>query len=258
MPLDRPEVLVVGLLDGDHVRDLAGQVGEQVRRDVDRAPRRDVVEDDRRLAGGFGDGVGSGPEGRPGSACCSRGSRPARRGRRPSPRHAVSSTEWRVSLEPVPAITVARSPTSSRTASRRRSFSSSESVGDSPVVPATTRPCEPFSTRWRRQGAGRLEVERAVLLERRHHRRDHAREARHRPVVSRNPRRSGGKTADGRGTRTRGPGSRGGRLHTRGWVHGLPGEPVANPRRQSIAASLSLAYSRAGKASVSRRRSVAM
>ena len=45
-----------------------------------------------------------------------------------------------VSLDPVPAITVAESPTSSIAASIRRTFSSSESVADSPVVPATTSP----------------------------------------------------------------------------------------------------------------------
>ena len=54
-----------------------------------------------------------------------------------------------MSLEPVPQTIVARSPTSSLTASRRLSFSASERVGDSPVVPETTSPWEPFSTRWR-------------------------------------------------------------------------------------------------------------
>ncbi len=48
---------------------------------------------------------------------------------------------------PVPAITVARSPTSSTAASYSENRSSSESVGDSPVVAVTTRPSEPFSTR---------------------------------------------------------------------------------------------------------------
>src|SRR5215207_4707828 len=54
-----------------------------------------------------------------------------------------------MSLEPVPQMMVAPSPTSSRTASSSLSFSSSDRVGASPVVPATTSPCEPFSTRWR-------------------------------------------------------------------------------------------------------------
>ena len=45
-------------------------------------------------------------------------------------------------------MTVASEPISSRTASRSSIVSSSESVGPSPVVPATTTPCEPFSTRY--------------------------------------------------------------------------------------------------------------
>ena len=52
-----------------------------------------------------------------------------------------------MSYVPVPATTVARSPTASTAAANRSSFSSSESVGDSPVVPETTRPSEPWSTR---------------------------------------------------------------------------------------------------------------
>ncbi len=54
-----------------------------------------------------------------------------------------------MSFEPVPQITVARSPTSSVTALSSSSFSVSDSVGDSPVVPATTSPCEPWPTRRR-------------------------------------------------------------------------------------------------------------
>ena len=42
-----------------------------------------------------------------------------------------------------------RAPTSSSTASNSASFSSSVSVGPSPVVPASTSPSEPCSTRWR-------------------------------------------------------------------------------------------------------------
>src|SRR5947209_2762194 len=45
-------------------------------------------------------------------------------------------------------MTLARSPTASRAAAKRRSFSLSLSVGDSPVVPQTTIPSEPLSTRY--------------------------------------------------------------------------------------------------------------
>src|SRR5581483_6658472 len=59
----------------------------------------------------------------------------------------VRQTEWRVEYVPVAATTVARSPTAS-IAARIRSFRSlSESVGLSPVVPTTTSPSEPLSTR---------------------------------------------------------------------------------------------------------------
>src|ERR671924_2036487 len=44
-------------------------------------------------------------------------------------------------------MTAARSPTSSATFSNSASFSSRSSVGDSPVVPHTTSPSEPWSTR---------------------------------------------------------------------------------------------------------------
>jgi hypothetical protein len=54
-----------------------------------------------------------------------------------------------VSFEPVPAITVRSPPASSITTSSSASFSASLRVGDSPVVPATTTPSEPWSNRWR-------------------------------------------------------------------------------------------------------------
>src|SRR5690348_14384998 len=59
----------------------------------------------------------------------------------------VSAAECAVSYVPVPAITVARSPTASTAARKSSSFSSSLSVGDSPVVPQTTSPSDPLSTR---------------------------------------------------------------------------------------------------------------
>ncbi|CKT90606.1 Uncharacterised protein [Mycobacterium tuberculosis] len=44
---------------------------------------------------------------------------------------------------PAPAITRARSPTASKTARSSSIFSPSVVVGDSPVVPETTRPSHP-------------------------------------------------------------------------------------------------------------------
>ena len=73
-----------------------------------------------------------------------------------------------------------RTPISSSTASRSSIFSSSERVGDSPVVPATTTPCEPFVDQVRREPARALDVERAIVGERRDHRRQDSLERRHR------------------------------------------------------------------------------
>src|SRR6266508_2591757 len=56
-------------------------------------------------------------------------------------------TECAVEYVPVPATTFARSPTASIAAAKRPRRSSSLRVGASPVVPATTTPSEPFSTR---------------------------------------------------------------------------------------------------------------
>ena len=53
----------------------------------------------------------------------------------------VSSTLWRVSLLPVPAMT--GTVTASATHRQRSAFSPSVSTGDSPVVPATTKPSLP-------------------------------------------------------------------------------------------------------------------
>ena len=55
----------------------------------------------------------------------------------------VSSSDVRVSLPPVFAMTAARVPTASTTVPNNRTFSSSVSVGPSPVVPHTTSPVEP-------------------------------------------------------------------------------------------------------------------
>jgi hypothetical protein len=60
----------------------------------------------------------------------------------------VNCIDSAVEYVPVPAMTVARSPTAPTATRKSSSRSSSESVGDSPVVPATTSPSEPWSTRW--------------------------------------------------------------------------------------------------------------
>ena len=79
----------------------------------------------------------------------------------------------------MPAITVARSPTASTAAAYSSRRSSSVRVGDSPVVPVTTSPSEPLSTRCRASSPEPVVVDRAVLPERRHDRRqdlaEHAR-----------------------------------------------------------------------------------
>src|SRR5215208_2353944 len=62
---------------------------------------------------------------------------------------SVSSTAWRVSFDPAPAITVPRSPTSDTASATRATCSSSVRVAASPVVPPTTIPCEPWSSRCR-------------------------------------------------------------------------------------------------------------
>ncbi len=66
----------------------------------------------------------------------------------------------------------ARSPTASMTAAEQLVLLVAEVVGDSPVVPETTRPSWPVVDQVRRQALGRVEVDRAV----RPHGRDHRRE----------------------------------------------------------------------------------
>ena len=51
-------------------------------------------------------------------------------------------------LVPTPATMVHRSPTASMTARRISPSSATEVVGASPVVPLTTMPSLPWSTRW--------------------------------------------------------------------------------------------------------------
>ena len=54
-PVDRAEVVVVGLLDGHDVVDRRPRARQALGRHVDDRPRRDVVEDDGRRAGRLGD-----------------------------------------------------------------------------------------------------------------------------------------------------------------------------------------------------------
>ena len=53
-----------------------------------------------------------------------------------------------MALVPTPATTMARSPTASMTARRMSPSSATVVVGLSPVVPLTTTPSWPWSTRW--------------------------------------------------------------------------------------------------------------
>src|SRR4051794_3401211 len=62
---------------------------------------------------------------------------------------SLRCTECAVEFVPVPAITVPVPPAASTAARSRSPRSSSVSVGLSPVVPATTMPSEPWSSRWR-------------------------------------------------------------------------------------------------------------
>ena len=148
---DAPSLAGIGrrLLDRRDVRDL-GELRERLGLEVDDDPLRDVVDDDRPVGGGR-DRLGMSHD-------------PAR-GRlvvvRRDDEEAVDAelvslpgqwTECAVEYVPVPAITVARSPTASTAAAKRDSRSSSLSVGASPVVPATTTPSEP-SRRDGRRGA---------------------------------------------------------------------------------------------------------
>ena len=89
----------------------------------------------------------------------------------------VRCTEWAVSLEPAPATT--GMVTASTTAAQRLSFSSSVSVGASPVVPATTSPSLPLASSQRASVASRVEVETALGVERRDHGRGDLAEAGH-------------------------------------------------------------------------------
>ena len=168
------ELVVVGLLDRDDVVDRRPSSASSSGRDVDHRARGDVVEDDRGLGGGRDrlevgadaglvrlvvvrrddqDGVGAGrggPLGQLDRVAGVVGAGPAdhggvgRRSRRGPPRAAAS-------------------------------FSSSSSVGDSPVVPGDD---EAVRSRARADGGRAARAAststRAVVGERRHHRRDHS------------------------------------------------------------------------------------
>ena len=72
---------------------------------------------------------------------------------------------------------MASEPTASLTARNRSTCSASVRTDASPVDPATTRPSEPWATRWRRELLRLVQVEAAVLAERRDHRGDDSSEA---------------------------------------------------------------------------------
>src|SRR5256885_6332624 len=79
-----------------------------------------------------------------------------------------SSTEWCVSLLPVPATTVLPG-IASLTVLTSSIFSASVRLGDSPVVPETTTPSEPSATSIAASSPG-LVVDRPISLEGRDHR----------------------------------------------------------------------------------------
>ena len=147
---------------------IRGQLGEQLGRHVDDHPRGDVVSDQRQLRDGRGDRleVGAQIPAAVGLVVVGRDDQRRRRRRRRRPPWSAR-LEWRVSLVPVPqtssrlvADLVDDRPQQRRSSPRRRGSA------HSPVVPATTRPCEPCSSRWRGEAAGRRLVDRAVLVER--------------------------------------------------------------------------------------------
>ena len=109
---------------------------------------RDVVDDDRQVARRR-DRLEVGDDAALRRLVVVRRDDEERRRRRARAPARVRCTEWAVEYVPVPATTVAASPTASIAARIRSRRSLSVSVGLSPVVPATTIPSEPLSTRWR-------------------------------------------------------------------------------------------------------------
>ena len=105
-----------GLLDGDHVVDL-GEAQQQLGRQVDDDPLRDVVDDDRQVAGHVGDRAEVAVDALGRRLRVVRRDDQERRRRRPRAPRASGAPSARVSYVPVVAITDARSPTSSTTAS---------------------------------------------------------------------------------------------------------------------------------------------
>ena len=99
--VDQLQLVLVGLLEALDAVDLR-QLGQQVRRHVGRRAAGDVVEDDRRAAGRAGDLLEVAPDAAAVGLVVVR--RDAQHGvdARASTACSVSSTAWRVSLEPVP------------------------------------------------------------------------------------------------------------------------------------------------------------
>ena len=147
-----------------------GESADRLRLDVHDDARRDVVDDDRPVAGGrdrfeVGDDTAlrrlvvvrrddEEPVGAELVRLLGAGGRSGR-------------------VEYVPGAgddRTPRSPTASSAARKRSMRSPSASVGLSPVVPATTTPSEPLVDEVAREALERVEVDRPVLAERRHDR----------------------------------------------------------------------------------------
>ena len=155
--VDQLQLVGVGLLDALDALDLR-ELGEQVGRHVRAGARGDVVEQDR-LVGRGGDRFVVAPEPERGWGGCSTGVTDSIASTPSSVARSVRCTAWRVSLVPVPAMIVLPGGRSATASSISPSCSSSVSVEASPVVPATTKPSEPFSARWLHQRDERLLVD---------------------------------------------------------------------------------------------------
>ena len=138
----------------------------RVAGDLAAGAHRDVVEHHRQV-GRRRRSPGSAPRSRPATDGCRTGTRRGCRRRRGGPPPRSAPMSWRVFEPVVPATT--GTVTALTTASNSCSFSSIDRVGDSPVVPETTRPSLPCSTSHFAERDCRVDVELAVVVERRDH-----------------------------------------------------------------------------------------
>ena len=145
--LHAAHVVADGVLDRDD-RLPGDRLGVGLERDLGGGAARDVVEHHRARRWPRRR-CGSGGARRPGRACCSTASPAAARRRRSSPPAAPARRSGRSSWCRRRRPRSARSPTASLTAARIWPSSATVVVGDSPVVPDTTTPSLPLSTRWR-------------------------------------------------------------------------------------------------------------